>query len=213
MNHAKIIDGLAVSKGLREAVARRAAALKHKGIKPSLAVILVGDDPASAVYVRNKVKGCEQNGLLSHLDRLRADIAEPQLLARIEELNADPDTHGILFLLPRHINSHKVIETISADKDVDGFHVANAGSLMTGMPRFRPCTPYGVMKMLEAYQIPTSGKNAVVMGRSTSLASRWRCSFWKPVRRSPFATAKRRTWLTTPEARTLLLLRLANATF
>jgi len=168
MNQAKIIDGLAVSKGLREAVARRAAALKHKGIKPSLAVILVGDDPASAVYVRNKVKACEQNGLLSHLDRLPADIAEPQLLARIEELNADPDTHGILVQLPlpRHINSHKVIEMISADKDVDGFHVANAGSLMTGMPRFRPCTPYGVMKMLEAYQIPTSGKNAVVMGRS-----------------------------------------------
>ncbi|PRD74618.1 bifunctional methylenetetrahydrofolate dehydrogenase/methenyltetrahydrofolate cyclohydrolase FolD [Burkholderia multivorans] len=168
MNQAKMIDGLAVSKALREEVARRAAALKEKGITPGLAVILVGDDPASAVYVRNKVKACEQNGLFSNLDRLPADITEAQLLARIEELNADPNIHGILVQLPlpRHINSHKVIETISAAKDVDGFHVANAGSLMTGMPQFRPCTPYGVMKMLEAYQIPVAGKNAVVIGRS-----------------------------------------------
>jgi methylenetetrahydrofolate dehydrogenase (NADP+) / methenyltetrahydrofolate cyclohydrolase len=168
MNQAKIIDGLAVSKALREDVARRAAVLKAKGCTPGLAVILVGDDPASAVYVRNKVKACEQNGLFSNLDRLPADVSEVQLLARIEELNADPNIHGILVQLPlpRHINSHKVIETISAAKDVDGFHVANAGSLMTGMPQFRPCTPYGVMKMLEAYQIPTAGKNAVVIGRS-----------------------------------------------
>ncbi|MFB9123773.1 bifunctional methylenetetrahydrofolate dehydrogenase/methenyltetrahydrofolate cyclohydrolase FolD [Paraburkholderia dipogonis] len=168
MNQAKIIDGLAVSKALREEVARRARVLKAKGTTPGLAVILVGDDPASAVYVRNKVKACEQNGLSSNLERLPADVREAQLLARIEELNADPNIHGILVQLPlpRHINSHNVIETISASKDVDGFHVANAGSLMTGMPQFRPCTPYGVMKMLEAYQIAITGKNAVVIGRS-----------------------------------------------
>jgi methylenetetrahydrofolate dehydrogenase (NADP+)/methenyltetrahydrofolate cyclohydrolase len=168
MNQAKIIDGLAVSKALREEVLRRAAALKEKGITPGLAVILVGDDPASAVYVRNKVKACEQNGLFSTLDRLPADVTEAQLIARIRELNVDPNVHGILVQLPlpRHIDSHQVIEAISAEKDVDGFHVANAGALITGSPKFRPCTPYGVMKMLEAYEIPTVGMNAVVIGRS-----------------------------------------------
>ncbi|MFB9126060.1 bifunctional methylenetetrahydrofolate dehydrogenase/methenyltetrahydrofolate cyclohydrolase FolD [Paraburkholderia dipogonis] len=168
MNQAKIIDGLAVSKALREEVLRRAAALREKGITPGLAVILVGDDPASAVYVRNKVKACEQNGLFSTLDRLPADVTEAQLITRIRELNVDPNVHGILVQLPlpRHINSHQVIEAISAEKDVDGFHVANTGALMTGLPKFRPCTPYGVMKMLEAYEIPTVGMNAVVIGRS-----------------------------------------------
>ncbi|WP_438391836.1 bifunctional methylenetetrahydrofolate dehydrogenase/methenyltetrahydrofolate cyclohydrolase FolD [Caballeronia sp. DA-9] len=168
MNQAKIIDGLAVSKALREEVLRRAASLKEEGITPGLAVILVGNDPASAVYVRNKVKACEQNGLFSTLDRLPVDVTEAQLIARIRELNVDPNVHGILVQLPlpRHINSHQVIEAISAEKDVDGFHVANAGALLTGLPKFRPCTPYGVMKMLKAYEIPTVGMNAVVIGRS-----------------------------------------------
>ncbi|SIO72031.1 methylenetetrahydrofolate dehydrogenase (NADP+) / methenyltetrahydrofolate cyclohydrolase [Burkholderia sp. GAS332] len=168
MNLAKTIDGVVVSQRLREEVARRAAALAAKGTTPGLAVVLVGDDAASAVYVRNKVKACEQYGLFSTLDRMPATVTEAELLERIHQLNVDPKIHGILVQLPlpRHINSHEVIEAIAAEKDVDGFHVANAGALMTGQPRFRPCTPYGVMKMLEAYDIPVSGRHAVVIGRS-----------------------------------------------
>src|SRR5579863_661876 len=168
MSQAKMIDGVAVSKRLREEVARRAAALAAKGTTPGLAVVLVGDDPASAVYVRNKVKACEQHGLFSALDCMSATVTEAELLERIHQLNADPAIHGILVQLPLppHIDSHKVIEAIAAEKDVDGFHVANAGALMTGLPQFRPCTPYGVVKMLEAYDIPISGKHAVVIGRS-----------------------------------------------
>jgi methylenetetrahydrofolate dehydrogenase (NADP+) / methenyltetrahydrofolate cyclohydrolase len=168
MSNAKIIDGVAVSKTLREEVARRAAALTAKGVTPGLAVVLVGDDPASAVYVRNKVKACEQHGLFSTLDRMPASLTEQELLERIHQLNADPKIHGILVQLPlpAHIDSHKVIEAIAPEKDVDGFHVANAGALMTGQPKFRPCTPYGVMKMLEAYGVSPAGKHAVVIGRS-----------------------------------------------
>jgi methylenetetrahydrofolate dehydrogenase (NADP+) / methenyltetrahydrofolate cyclohydrolase len=168
MSKAKIIDGVAVSARLREDVSRRAAILATKGVKPGLAVLLVGDDPASGVYVRNKVKACEQHGLFSRLDRMPASVTERELLERIRELNADPMIHGILVQLPlpAHIDSHKVIEAISAEKDVDGFHVANAGALMTGRPMFRPCTPYGVVKMLEAYDVNPAGKHAVVIGRS-----------------------------------------------
>jgi methylenetetrahydrofolate dehydrogenase (NADP+)/methenyltetrahydrofolate cyclohydrolase len=168
MGQATIIDGVDVSSKLRGDVSRRAADLRDRGLVPGLAVVLVGDDPASAVYVRNKVKACESHGLRSTLDRLPAGTTEAELLQRIEELNADPDVHGILVQLPlpKHIDSHKVIEAISAEKDVDGFHVANAGALMTGSARFKPCTPYGVMKLLEAYGIPVSGKHAVIIGRS-----------------------------------------------
>ncbi|MCX4156664.1 MULTISPECIES: bifunctional methylenetetrahydrofolate dehydrogenase/methenyltetrahydrofolate cyclohydrolase FolD [Paraburkholderia] len=168
MSQATVIDGVAVSNKLRNEVSARAAELLNKGVVPGLAVVLVGDDPASAVYVRNKVKACEQHGLRSTLDRLPAETTERDLLNRIAELNADPTVHGILVQLPlpKHIDSHKVIEAISAEKDVDGFHVANAGALMTGSARFKPCTPYGVMKLLEAYNIPVSGKQAVVIGRS-----------------------------------------------
>lgn len=168
MSNAKIIDGVAVSKQLREEVERRAAALTAKGVTPGLAVVLVGDDPASAVYVRNKVKACEQHGLFSTLDRMPASVTEHELLTRIRHLNEDPTIHGILVQLPLppHIDSHKVTEAIAAEKDVDGFHVANAGALMTGRPQFRPCTPYGVVKMLEAYGLSATGKHAVVIGRS-----------------------------------------------
>ncbi|MFM0131714.1 bifunctional methylenetetrahydrofolate dehydrogenase/methenyltetrahydrofolate cyclohydrolase FolD [Paraburkholderia sediminicola] len=168
MSQATVIDGVAVSNKLRHEVSTRAAELLNKGVVPGLAVVLVGDDPASAVYVRNKVKACEQHGLRSTLDRLPAETTEGDLLNRIAELNADATVHGILVQLPlpKHIDSHKVIEAISAEKDVDGFHVANAGALMTGSARFKPCTPYGVMKLLEAYNIPVSGKQAVVIGRS-----------------------------------------------
>jgi methylenetetrahydrofolate dehydrogenase (NADP+)/methenyltetrahydrofolate cyclohydrolase len=162
------IDGVALSAKLRKDVSARAAALSAKGVTPGLTVILVGNNPASAVYVRNKVKACQENGIASKLELMPEDVKETELLAKIRELNDDASVHGILVQLPlpSHIDSHAVIEAISADKDVDGFHVANAGALLTGSPRFRPCTPYGVMKMLEAYDIPLTGKRAVVVGRS-----------------------------------------------
>ncbi|CAH2787633.1 MAG: Methenyltetrahydrofolate cyclohydrolase (EC / Methylenetetrahydrofolate dehydrogenase (NADP+) (EC [uncultured Paraburkholderia sp.] len=165
---AKLIDSLALSKTLRADVAARAAALTARGHQPGLAVVLVGDNPASEVYVRNKVKACRDNGLGSSLDRYPANLSEAELLERIDELNRDPRIHGILVQLPLppHIDSHKMIEAIAPEKDVDGFHVANAGALLTGQPLFRPCTPYGVVKMLAAYEIPLQGANAVVIGRS-----------------------------------------------
>ncbi|WP_322058280.1 bifunctional methylenetetrahydrofolate dehydrogenase/methenyltetrahydrofolate cyclohydrolase FolD [Paraburkholderia sp. J63] len=165
---ATLIDGLALSKKLRADVATRAAALTARGHQPGLAVVLVGDNPASEVYVRNKVKACEDNGLYSSYDRYAESLSEADLLKRIDELNRDPKIHGILVQLPlpKQIDSHKVLEAIAPEKDVDGFHVANAGALMTGRPLFRPCTPYGVMKMFEEYKIPLEGANAVVIGRS-----------------------------------------------
>ena len=165
---AKLIDGVALSKQLRGDVAQRAAALKARGITPGLAVILVGDNPASQVYVRNKVKACSEAGLHSVLEKYEASMAEAELLARIEALNRDPAIHGILVQLPlpAHIDAHKVIESISPVKDVDGFHVASAGALMVGQPGFWPCTPYGCMKMLESIHYDLKGKHAVVIGRS-----------------------------------------------
>jgi len=164
----RLIDGNALSKQLRAEVAQRAAALKARGITPGLAVILVGDNPASQVYVRNKVKACEDSGLHSVLEKYEAAMTEAQLLARIDALNNDPGIHGILVQLPlpAHIDAHKVIEAISPAKDVDGFHVASAGALMVGQPGFWPCTPYGCMKMLESIGYDLKGKHAVVIGRS-----------------------------------------------
>lgn len=165
---ATLIDGLALSQKLCVDVATRAAALTARGQRPGLAVILVGDNPASQVYVHNKVKACEDNGLYSSFDHYPATLSEADLLARIDTLNRDPRIHGILVQLPlpAHIDNHRVIKAIAPEKDVDGFHVVNAGALMTGRPLFRPCTPYGVMKMLDAYGIELSGANAVVIGRS-----------------------------------------------
>ena len=169
---AQLIDGNALSKQLRSGVAQRAAALRARGITPGLAVVLVGDNPASQVYVRNKVKACEDNGLYSVLDKHPATLSEADLLARVEALNNDPAIHGILVQLPlpAHIDAHKVIETIAQAKDVDGFHVASAGALMVGQPGFWPCTPYGCMKMLESLNdgigYDLKGKHAVVIGRS-----------------------------------------------
>ena len=165
---AQLIDGNALSHTLRADVARRAAALKTHGTTPGLAVVLVGDSPASQVYVRNKVKACEDNGLHSVLEKYPADLGEAELLARVEALNADPAIHGILVQLPlpAHIDAQKVIEAIAPHKDVDGFHVASAGALMTGASGFWPCTPYGCMKMLESIGYDLRGKHAVVIGRS-----------------------------------------------
>lgn len=165
---AQLIDGVALSKQLRLDVTERARALKARGITPGLAVILVGDNPASQVYVRNKVKGCEDCGFHSVLEKYEASLSEAELLAHIARLNADPSIHGILVQLPvpKHIDASKVIEAISPLKDVDGFHIASAGALMTGMPGFWPCTPYGCMKMLESIGYDLRGKHAVVIGRS-----------------------------------------------
>ncbi|WP_457280575.1 bifunctional methylenetetrahydrofolate dehydrogenase/methenyltetrahydrofolate cyclohydrolase FolD [Polaromonas sp. P5_D5] len=165
---AQLIDGNALSKQLRAEVAQRAAALRARGITPGLAVVLVGENPASQVYVRNKVKACEDNGLHSVLEQYPATLSEADLLARVEALNNDPAIHGILVQLPlpAHIDAQKVIESISPAKDVDGFHVASAGALMVGQPGFWPCTPYGCMKMLESIGYDLKGKHAVVIGRS-----------------------------------------------
>ena len=165
---AQIIDGNALAAATRAGVAERCAALKAQGITPGLAVVLVGDNPASQVYVRNKVKACGDAGLNSVLEKYPADMTEAALLARIDVLNADPSVHGILVQLPlpAHIDSHKVIEAISPAKDVDGFHVASAGALLVGQPGFWPCTPYGCMKMLESIGYDLRGKHAVVIGRS-----------------------------------------------
>ena len=165
---AQIIDGNALSKQLRADVALRAAALRARGITPGLAVILVGDSPASQVYVRNKIKACEDNGLHSVLEKYDATLSEADLLARVDALNTDPSIHGILVQLPlpAHIDTQKVIEAISPAKDVDGFHVASAGALMVGQPGFWPCTPYGCMKMLESIGYDLRAKHAVVIGRS-----------------------------------------------
>jgi methylenetetrahydrofolate dehydrogenase (NADP+)/methenyltetrahydrofolate cyclohydrolase len=165
---AQLIDGKALSLQLRNDVRQGVAALKAQNIIPGLAVVLVGDNPASEVYVRNKVKACEDTGMHSVLERHGADLSQAALLARIEALNQDPAIHGILVQLPlpAHIDAQRVIEAISPAKDVDGFHVASAGALMTGMPGFWPCTPFGCMKMLESIGYSLKGKHAVVIGRS-----------------------------------------------
>ena len=165
---AQLIDGNALAKQIRTEVAGRTAALKAKGVQPHLAIVLVGEDPASQVYVKHKVADSEQTGLQATLQRLPADTSEADLLARIRQLNDDPKVHGILVQLPlpKHMDSHRVIETISPAKDVDGFHVASAGALMVGQPGFWPCTPYGCLKMLDAIGYDLKGKHAVVIGRS-----------------------------------------------
>jgi methylenetetrahydrofolate dehydrogenase (NADP+)/methenyltetrahydrofolate cyclohydrolase len=165
---AQLIDGNALAKTIREEVAGRTAALKARGVQPRLSIILVGEDPASQVYTRHKVNDSAQTGLEATLESYPATLSEDELLARIRTLNQDPSVHGILVQLPlpRHMDSHKVIETISPAKDVDGFHVASAGALMVGEPGFWPCTPYGCLKMLDAIGYDLKGKHAVVIGRS-----------------------------------------------
>lgn len=165
---AQLIDGNALAKTIRAEVAGRTAALKARGVNPALSIILVGEDPASQVYTKHKVNDSTQTGLEATLETYPADMSEADLLARIQALNDDPKVHGILVQLPlpKHLDSQKVIETISPAKDVDGFHVASAGALMTGAPGFWPCTPYGCMKMLESIGYDLRGKHAVVIGRS-----------------------------------------------
>ena len=168
---ARIIDGVALSREIRSEVGRRAAALSAQGRRPGLAVILVGDDPASAVYVRNKVRACQEHGLHSVFEQYGHALPEADLLARVAALNADPSVHGILVQmpLPRHIDARKVIAAIDPAKDVDGFSVRSAGELASGLPGLRPCTPYGCMKLIESTGVPVRGRHAVVIGRSNTV--------------------------------------------
>jgi len=168
---AQLANGNLLSQQIRTRIAVRAAALAAQGRTPGLAVILVGDDPASAVYVRNKVKACSEHGLHSVLERYDATLTQSELLARIAALNADPAIHGILVQmpLPRHIDPLAVIEAISTRKDVDGFSAHSAGALMSGLPGFRPATPFGCMKLIESTGVELQGKHAVVIGRSNTV--------------------------------------------
>ncbi|HUL42057.1 MAG TPA: bifunctional methylenetetrahydrofolate dehydrogenase/methenyltetrahydrofolate cyclohydrolase FolD [Burkholderiales bacterium] len=165
---AKIIDGNAIAKEVRAQWKERAERLKAKGVVPGLAVIIVGNDPASQVYVRNKVRACAEAGIYSEKIELPANVSEAALLKKIEELNAKPAIHGILVQLPlpKHIDNNKVLDTISMEKDVDGFHLYNLGALVAGESVFPPCTPYGIQCLLEYLNIPIAGQNAVVVGRS-----------------------------------------------
>jgi methylenetetrahydrofolate dehydrogenase (NADP+)/methenyltetrahydrofolate cyclohydrolase len=165
---ARIIDGKTIAQEVRAEWKARADVLKARGVTPGLAVIIVGEDPASKVYVANKVKACAELGLHSEHVVMSADTSEEMLLSKIAALNADPKIHGILVQLPvpKHINSDKVLNAISPDKDVDGFHPVNVGALATGNMRFAPCTPYGCMKLLEKAGVSVEGKHAVVIGRS-----------------------------------------------
>jgi len=168
---AQLIDGKALALQTRLEVGRRAAALARAGMQPGLAVILVGDDPASAVYVRNKVQACQEQGLHSVLERYPASLGQAALLERVQALNADPRIHGILVQmpLPPHLDPHAVIEAISPAKDVDGFSVHSAGQLLTGLPGLRPATPAGCMRLIESTGQPVRGRHAVVIGRSNTV--------------------------------------------
>ena len=165
---ATLIDGRAVAKAFKEEIAQRTQAMIAQGVTPHLAVVLVGEDPASQVYVRNKENGCIKAGIRSTVIRLEEDCTQQELEETVKRLNADASVDGILVQLPlpKHLNEASVLRLIDPDKDVDGFHAMNSGRLLNGQPGFVPCTPLGVMKLLEAYGIDPAGKHAVVIGRS-----------------------------------------------
>ena len=165
---ARIIDGKALAAQVRAEVKAKVAALAQRGIRPGLAVVLAGDDPASKVYVRNKTRACEEVGLRSQQIDYPASVTQEELMACIRKLNADPAVHGILVQLPlpKQIDAARVLEAVSPAKDADGFHTASMGALLAGTPRFVPCTPAGVMRMLEHARVPLAGRRAVVIGRS-----------------------------------------------
>jgi methylenetetrahydrofolate dehydrogenase (NADP+)/methenyltetrahydrofolate cyclohydrolase len=166
---ARVIDGKAIAQKSRAELAKRVARLKGTGITPGLAVVIVGDDPASKVYVRNKALACESIGMHSEVHALSSDTTQAHLTSFVRRLNDDDEIHGILVQLPlpKHLDARAVIEAIAPTKDVDGFHYQNVGSLVVGGPAFYPCTPWGVMKMLEHEGVAVEGKHAVVVGRST----------------------------------------------
>ena len=167
----QLIDGARIARELRAGLAQRVAALAAAGTTPGLAVILVGEDPASQIYVRNKVRACAEVGIRSLQETYPASLGEVELLARIAALNADPAVHGILVQqpLPKHISAARVVEAIAASKDVDGFSIESAGRLVAGVAGFRPCTPWGCMRLIESTGIELRGKNAVVIGRSNTV--------------------------------------------
>ena len=171
MTQARLIDGAQIARELRAELAQRVAGLAAAGTTPGLAVVLVGEDPASQIYVRNKVRACAEVGIRSLQETYPATLAEAELLARIAALNADPAVHGILVQqpLPKHISAARVVEAIAAAKDVDGFSVESAGRLVAAVPGFRPCTPWGCMRLIESTGIDLRGKNAVVIGRSNTV--------------------------------------------
>jgi len=165
---ARILDGKSLAAQVRAAVKREVETLAQRGIRPGLAVVLAGDNPASRVYVRNKVRACEETGLRSELFELPATVSEEALIDRLLALNDDADVHGILVQLPlpKQVASHRVLETVAPAKDVDGFHESNLGALLAGKPRMVPCTPAGVMRLLDHARVPIAGAHAVVIGRS-----------------------------------------------
>lgn len=165
---AKMIDGRAVARAFKEEIAARTQELIAQGIQPHLAVVLVGENPASQVYVRNKENACIKAGIRSTVIRLGQDCTQEELENTVTALNQDVSVHGILVQLPlpKHLDEARVLRLIDPDKDVDGFHAMNSGRLMNGQPGFVPCTPLGVMELLKAYDIPVAGKHAVVIGRS-----------------------------------------------
>jgi methylenetetrahydrofolate dehydrogenase (NADP+) / methenyltetrahydrofolate cyclohydrolase len=166
---AKIIDGKSLAAAVRAAQKNAIDALAARGVRPGLAAILVGNDPASHVYVRNKARACEETGVRSETHTLPEDIAETALLELVAQLNADPRVHGIVVQLPlpRHLDASRVLAAVSPKKDVDGFHAVNLGALLQGRPGFVPGTPAGVMRLLEHAGVPLAGKNATIVGRST----------------------------------------------
>jgi len=166
---ARILDGKALAAQVRARVKEEVAALSRRGIRPGLAVILAGDDPASRVYVRNKTRACEETGVHSQQIDYPASVTQEELIRRISKLNADPSVHGILVQLPlpKGIDAAAVLNAVSPDKDADGFHPANLGALLSGQPRFVPCTPRGVMRLIAEAGAPLAGRRAVVIGRST----------------------------------------------
>ena len=165
---ARLLDGKSLAAQVRAQVKEKVAALSQRGITPGLAVILAGDDPASRVYVRNKIRACEETGVRSQLFEYPAAVAEAELLSRVEALNRDRGVHAILVQLPlpRQVDAHRVLESVSPAKDVDGFHESNLGALLAGRPQVVPCTPAGVMRLLEHAKVPLGGRRAVVIGRS-----------------------------------------------
>ena len=165
---AQILDGKSLAAELRADVKRRVAALAQRGMRPGVAVVLVGDDPASRVYVRNKARACEETGILSRVLQLPPDIGEAALLGEIAKLNADPAIHGVLVQLPlpAHLDVARVQAAVSPAKDADGFHVENLGALLAGRPRLVPCTPAGIVRLIEHAGVPVAGRHAVIVGRS-----------------------------------------------
>jgi len=165
---ARIIDGKAYAAAFRADLKVTAAALAARGVRPGLAVIIVGEDAASLTYVRNKVRACEEAGVLSQPHEFPADASEAEVLARVKQLNDDPRIDGVLVQLPLppHMNEARILATVAPQKDVEGFHVQSAGALLVGVPHFVPCTPAGIMYLLEKENIPIAGQHAVVLGRS-----------------------------------------------